>query len=138
MLILNKDLLTWTKLVLRLVVSALLGRLGDVWRSLLDALRPDGVDLSPRRLCLDSRVQVGMGLLLDSFLVACLLLDSFRVARLLDSIREGLLLTFVSFDFVALPPPVALSVADVLGSVEVPSSSSALTLLAFLTLHFGS
>ena len=79
-----------------------------------------------------------MGLLLDSFLVARLLLDSFHVARLLDSIREGLLLTFVSFDFVALPPPVALSVADVLGSVEVPSSSSALTLMAFLTLHFGS
>ena len=76
--------------------------------------------------------------MLDSFLVACLLLDSFRVACLLDSIREGLLLAFVSFDFVASPPPVALSVADVLGSVEVPSSSSALTLLAFLTLHFGS
>ena len=138
MLILNKDLLAWTKLVLWLVVSALLGRLGDVWPSLLDALRPDGVDLSPRRLCLDSLVQVGIGLLLDSFLVACLLLDSFRVARLLDSIREGVLLTFVNFDFVALSPPVALRVADVLGSVEVPSSSSALTLLAFLTSRFGS
>ena len=90
-----------------------------------------------------------MGLLLDSFLVARLLLvsfldarlllDSFRVARLLlDNFWKGPLLTFVDFDFVALPPPVALRVADVLGSVEVPSSSSALTLLAFLTLHFGS
>ena len=139
MLILNKDLLAWPKLVLRLVVSALLGRLGDVWPSLLDALRPDGVDLSPRRLCLDSLVQVRIGLLLDSFLVACLLLDSFRVARLLlDSIWKGPLLTFVNFDFFALPSPVALRVADVLGSVEVPSSSSALTLLAFLTSRFGS
>ena len=131
-------MLAWPKLVLRVVVSALLGRLGDVWRLLLNALRPDGVDLSPLQLCLDSRVQVGIGLLLDSFLVACLLLDSFRVARLLDSIREGLLLTFVTFDFVALPPPVALRVADVLGSVEVPSSSSALALLAFMTSPFGS
>ena len=148
MLILNKDLLAWTKLVLRLVVLAVLGRLGNVWRSLLDALRPDGVDFSPRRLCLDSLVQVGIGLLLVSFLIACLLLDSFRVvrllldsfrvARLLDCVREGLLLTFVNFDLVALPLPVALRVADVLGSVEVPSSSSALTLLAFLTLPFGS
>ena len=138
MLILNKDLLAWPKRVPRLVVSALLGRLGDVWRSLLDALRPDGVDFSPLRLCLDSLVQVGIGLLLDSCLVACLLLDSFRVARLLDCVREGLLLTFVNFDFVALPLPVALRVAHILGSVEVPSSSSALTLLAFLTSRFGS
>ena len=59
----NKDLLAWTKLVLWLVVSALLGRLGDVWQSLLVALQPDCVDLSPLRLCLDSRVQVGVGLL---------------------------------------------------------------------------
>ena len=139
MLILNKDLLARTKLVLWLVVSALLGRLGDVWRSLLDALRPDGVDLSPLRLCLDSHVQVGTGLLLDSFLAARLLLVSFGVARLhLDSIWKGLLLTFVDFDFVVLTPPVALRVADVLGSVEVPSSSSPLTLLAFLTSRFGS
>ena len=99
MLILNKDLLAWPKLVLRLVVSALLGRLGDVWPSLLDALRPDGVDLSPLRLCLDSRVQVGVGLLIDSFLVARLLLDTFRVARLLlDTFWKGPLLTFVNFD----------------------------------------
>ena len=67
-----------------------------------------------------------------------LLLDSFRVARLLlVSIWEGLL-TFVNFNFVVLTPPVALGVADVLGSVEVPSSSSALTLLAFMTSPFGS
>ena len=129
MQILNKDLLALPKRVLRLVVSALLGRLGDVWRSLLDALRPDGVDFSPLRLCLDSLVQVGIGLFLVSFLDARLLLDS---------IRKGLHLTFVDFDFVVLPPPVARRVADVLGSVEVPSSSSALTLLAFMTSPFGS
>ena len=137
-LILNKDLLARTKLVLWLVVSALLGRLGGVWPSLLDALRPDGVDLSPLRLCLDSCAQVGMGLLLDSFRVARLLLVSFLDARLLlDSFWKGPRLTFVNFDFFALPSIVALRAADILGSVEVPSSSSALTLLAFLTSPFG-